>query len=56
MGFESMWEALTGTLTIRMCRRQILDDPPMKTRPPIEELKVAMEVEKDENGWFQRRA
>lgn len=41
------------TLTIRMCGRQILGDPLVKSRPPIEELKLRWRLRRMKMGGFK---
>ncbi|KAJ8771731.1 hypothetical protein K2173_026908 [Erythroxylum novogranatense] len=51
-GFGSMWESLMSNCQIVLVPQ--LGDQILNTRLLAEEIKVAMEVERDENGWFQK--
>ncbi|KDP36254.1 hypothetical protein JCGZ_09819 [Jatropha curcas] len=51
-GFGSMWEALMSNCQVVLVPH--LGDQILNTRFMAEELKVAVEVERDENGWFSK--
>ncbi|KAI5662487.1 hypothetical protein M9H77_21810 [Catharanthus roseus] len=51
-GFGSMWESLMSNCQIVLIPH--LGDQILNTRLLAEELKVAVEVERDENGWFSK--
>ncbi|XP_015899122.3 UDP-glycosyltransferase 79B9 [Ziziphus jujuba] len=51
-GFGSMWEGLMSDNQIVLVPN--LGDQIMNSRLLVEELKVAVEVEKDEKGWFSK--
>ncbi|KAL2472691.1 UDP-glycosyltransferase 79B6 [Forsythia ovata] len=51
-GFGSMWESLMSACQIVLVPH--LGDQILNTRLLAEELKTAVEVERDENGWFTK--
>ncbi|XP_059662680.1 UDP-glycosyltransferase 79B6-like [Cornus florida] len=51
-GFGSMWESLMTDNQIVLVPQ--LGDQILNTKLMAEELKVAVEVERDENGWFSK--
>ena len=51
-GFGSMWEALTSHPQIVLVLE--IPDQILNTRLLVEVLEVAMEVKKEENGWFSK--
>ncbi|CAL5403037.1 unnamed protein product [Camellia sinensis] len=53
-GFGSMWESLTSNSQIVLVPH--LGDQILNTRLMADELKVAVEVERDENGWFSKES
>ncbi|CBI20243.3 unnamed protein product, partial [Vitis vinifera] len=53
-GFGSMWESLTSDPQIVLVPE--LPDQILNTRQLAEVLKVAVEIEKEENGWFSKKS
>ncbi|KAJ9671556.1 hypothetical protein PVL29_025318 [Vitis rotundifolia] len=53
-GFGSMWESLTSDPQIVLVPE--LPDQILNTRLLAEVLKVAVEIEKEENGWFSKKS
>ncbi|KAL6314517.1 hypothetical protein AAG906_026853 [Vitis piasezkii] len=53
-GFGSMWESLTSDPQIVLVPE--LPDQILNTRLLAEVLKVAVEIEKEENGWFSKES
>ncbi|KAJ4726373.1 Glycosyltransferase [Melia azedarach] len=53
-GFGSMWESLMSDCQIVLVPH--LGDQILNTRLMAEELKVAVEVEREENGWFSKES
>ncbi|KAJ0102438.1 hypothetical protein Patl1_04744 [Pistacia atlantica] len=53
-GFGSMWEALMNDCQIVLV--PYLGDQILNTRLMAEELKVGVEVEREENGWFSKES
>ncbi len=53
-GFGSMWESLMSDCQIVLV--PYLGDQILNTRLLVEEMKVGVEVEKEENGWFSRES
>lgn len=53
-GFGSMWESLMSDCQIVLVPH--LGDQILNTRLLAEELKVAVEVEREENGWFSKES
>ncbi|KAI5662489.1 hypothetical protein M9H77_21812 [Catharanthus roseus] len=53
-GFGSMWESLMSNCQIVLV--PFLGDQILNTRVLCEVLKVAVEVEKDDNGWFSKES
>nr|BBC62120.1 glucosyltransferase 27 [Nemophila menziesii] len=53
-GFGSMWESLMSHCQIVLIPH--LGDQILNTRILSEELQVAVEVDKDENGWFSKES
>ncbi|GLU15467.1 hypothetical protein SLE2022_319530 [Rubroshorea leprosula] len=53
-GFGSMWEALMSDCQIVLVPQ--LGDQILNTRLLVQDLKVAVEVEKEENGWFSKES
>ncbi|KAH0719771.1 hypothetical protein KY284_004801 [Solanum tuberosum] len=51
-GFGSMWESLMSDCQVVLVPK--LGDQILNTRLLANELKVALEVERDENGWFTK--
>ncbi|XP_065868627.1 UDP-glycosyltransferase 79B6-like [Euphorbia lathyris] len=51
-GFGSMWESLMNDCQIVLIPH--LGDQILNTRLLVDELKIAVEVEKDENGWYSK--
>uniref|UniRef100_A0A5B7BWZ6 Putative UDP-glycosyltransferase 79B6-like n=1 Tax=Davidia involucrata TaxID=16924 RepID=A0A5B7BWZ6_DAVIN len=54
-GFGSMWESLMSDCQIVLVPQQ-LGDLILNTRTMTKELKVAVEVEREENGWFTKES
>ena len=52
-GYGSMWESLLSDCQI-VCVPQ-LGDQMLNARLIVEELKVAVEVEKEDNGWISKK-
>ena len=53
-GFGSMWEALTSHPQILLVME--IPDKMLKTRLLVKVLEVAVEVKKEENGWFSKES
>ena len=53
-GFGSMWESLMSNCQIVLVPH--LGDQILNTRLLVEEMKVAVEVEREEYGWFSRKS
>ncbi|KAH7512608.1 hypothetical protein FEM48_Zijuj12G0108700 [Ziziphus jujuba var. spinosa] len=53
-GFGSMWESLMSDKQIVAVPQ--LDDQILNARLLVEELKVALEVKREENGWFWKES
>ena len=53
-GFGSMWEALTSHPQIVLVME--IPDKMLKTRLLMKVLEVAVEVKKEENGWFSKES
>ncbi|BFG29130.1 hypothetical protein CerSpe_154040 [Prunus speciosa] len=53
-GFGSMWESLLRDNQIVLVPD--LSDQILNTKILVKELKVAVEVEREENGWFSKES
>ena len=54
-GHGSMWESLLSNCQI-ICVPYLLSDHIMSARLMVEELKVAVEVEREDNGWISKES